>query len=385
MKKLDGTLPYVSLLAFSSMALTRVCDPMLTTLSSEYQVSIGHASRVISWYAVAYGAMQLLWGPLGDRLGKVRVVIWAGLACAVLCGVAAFVSDFALLVGVRVAMGAMAAAILPLSMAWIGDAVAYEERQQTLAQLMAASVTGMMAGQWFGGLAAEHLGWRWAFGALAAAFLAASVLLRQRTGGQRPVPAQTQQSLLGHMANSARLLAKPRVRWVLGASALEGALVFGPLAFAPSQLTQAFGASITMAGALMMLYGAGGLAYALFAKRWLRAFGERGLSLLGGILVAASLLLLGWAREPTLGALACALGGLGFYMLHNTLQTHATQMAPEGRGAAVALFASALFLGQSFGVGTVALLLDRSPTWAIYSVAAFAIAALGWAVSRRIG
>lgn len=383
MKTLEGTLPYVALLAFSSMALTRVCDPMLTTISTEYQVSVGEASRVISWYAVAYGAMQLLWGPLGDRLGKLRVVLWTGTVCAALCGAAVFVNDFSLLVGLRVAMGAMAAAILPLSMAWIGDAVAYDERQQTLAQLMAASVSGMMAGQWFGGLAAEHLGWRWAFGALAAAFLAASVLLRQRTGGQRPVPAPTRQSLLGHMANSARLLAKPRVRWVLGASALEGALVFGPLAFAPSQLTQAFGLSITMAGALMVLYGAGGLAYALFAKRWLRTFGERGLSLLGGILVAASLLLLGWARQPALGALACALGGLGFYMLHNTLQTQATQMAPEGRGAAVALFASALFLGQSLGVGTVALLLDRAPTGAIYSVAAFGIAALGWAVSRR--
>lgn len=159
----------------------------------------------------------------------------------------------------------------------------------------------------------------------------------------------------------------------------------GPLAFAPSQLTQAFGLSVTMAGALMVLYGAGGLTYALFAKRWLRAFGERGLSLLGGTLVAASLLLLGCAREPALGALACALGGLGLYMLHNTLQTQATQMAPDGRGAAVALFASALFLGQSLGVGTVALLLDIAPTGAIHSVAAFGVAALGWAVSRRSG
>ena len=74
MNKLEGTLPYVGLLAFSSMALTRVCDPMLTTLGSEFGVSIGQASRVISWYAIAYGALQLVWGPLGDRLGKLRIV-----------------------------------------------------------------------------------------------------------------------------------------------------------------------------------------------------------------------------------------------------------------------------------------------------------------------
>ena len=40
MNKLEGTLPYVGLLALFSMALTRVCDPRLTTLSSEFGVSV---------------------------------------------------------------------------------------------------------------------------------------------------------------------------------------------------------------------------------------------------------------------------------------------------------------------------------------------------------
>jgi len=47
---------------------------------------------------------------------------------------------------------------------------------------------------------------------------------------------------------------------------------------------------------------------------------------------------------------ASFLSGLGFYMLHNTLQNNATQMAPERRGAAVASFAAAHFIGQSAGV-----------------------------------
>lgn len=181
MNKLEASLPYVGLMAFASMALTRVCDPMLTTLGREFQVSVGRASHVISWYALAYGALQLAWGPLGDRLGKIPIVIRAGFACAALCLVAGFATDFSLLVALRVAMGATAAAIIPLSMAWIGDLVSYEDRQQTLARLMASTVTGMMVGQWFGGLAADHLGWRWAFMALSVVFLLATVLLRRRT------------------------------------------------------------------------------------------------------------------------------------------------------------------------------------------------------------
>jgi predicted MFS family arabinose efflux permease len=41
--------------------------------------------------------------------------------------------------------------------------------------------------------------------------------------------------------------------------------------------------------------------------------------------------------------------GLAFYMLHNSLQTEATELAPSARGSAVALFACGLFGGQGIG------------------------------------
>jgi YNFM family putative membrane transporter len=60
-----------------------------------------------------------------------------------------------------------------------------------------------------------------------------------------------------------------------------------------------------------------------------------------------------------LAPVAMTMVGLGFYMLHNTLQTNATQMTPEARGTAVALFSSALYVGQTVGVAFGALVLDR--------------------------
>ena len=45
--------------------------------------------------------------------------------------------------------------------------------------------------------------------------------------------------------------------------ALEGALVYGALAFVPSQLVQRFGLTPASAGAVMMLFGVGGLLYSL--------------------------------------------------------------------------------------------------------------------------
>ena len=375
----------ISLAAFSSMASMRVCDPMLVALATEFQVSVGEASRVISAFAVAYGWLQLFYGPLGDRVGKLRVINAAALGCAVFSAMTAMASDFQLLVIARAAMGASAAGIIPLSMAWLGDQVSYDRRQETLAKLMSATVTGMMAGQWFGGWAVESLGWRNAFVVLACMFATACGLLFVRMGAQRrAVPVHSEGSYWQAALGSIGLLRVPRVRWVLIVTGLEGAMAFGTLAFVPSQLVQHFHLSASLAGGLMALYGIGGLLYSQMARRWLGWFGERGLARLGSALVAMGLLLLAWGQHPVLAALGCLAAGLGFYMLHNTLQTQATQMAPHARGSAVTLFACLLFFGQSTGVLLVAQTVDHGGVEWAYTVSAVGMVVLGRVIARRV-
>jgi len=67
----------------------------------------------------------------------------------------------------------------------------------------------------------------------------------------------------------------------------------------------------------------------------------------------------------------CVLGGYGFFMLHNTLQTRATEMYPVARGTAIAVFAMALFWGQAIGVWAF----GRAIVWTGYE-AAFVVAGL---------
>jgi len=375
----------VSLAAFSSMASMRVCDPMLVALAGEFQVSVGEASRVVSAFAVAYGCLQLFYGPLGDRVGKLRVINAAVLACAVFSALTATASDFNGLVVARALMGASAAGIIPLCMAWLGDQVSYDRRQETLAQLMSATVTGMMAGQWFGGWAAESLGWRSAFVVLSCMFATACVLLFVRMGRQRrAAPILSEGSYWQQALSGMALLRLPRVRWVLTVTALEGAMAFGTLAFVPSQLVQHFHMSAALAGGLMALYGIGGLFYSQMARRWLGWLGERGLARLGSALVAVGLLLLAWAHHVVFAALGCMSAGLGFYMLHNTLQTQATQMAPEARGSAVTLFACMLFFGQSTGVLAVAQTVDRGGLDWAYTASALGMVVLGRVIARQV-
>ncbi len=375
----------LGLAGFASMASMRIGDPMLVVLGQEFQVSTGEASGVVSVFAVVYGLMQLFYGPLGERFGKLRVVSLAVTACALLSAITALSVNLPMLLVMRGFMGAAAAGIIPLSMAWVGDQVPYERRQETLAKLMSATVIGMMSGLWFGGFAADTLGWRSAFVLLAVMFALAAVLL-WRARQKSPAPASTQPpSLIASFRLTGQLLGTPRVRLILTVTAAEGALVFGAMAFMPTHLHQQFGLSVVAAGSVMMLYGVGGLLYSQMARRWLAWLGERGLVRSGAALVAVGLLVLAWGSGVWLGMMACLMTGLGFYMLHNTLQVQATQMAPAARGSAVTLFACSLFFGQSTGVLIMAQSVDMGWLSYAFTGAALGVVGLGAVVYRLVG
>ncbi|MEY2782455.1 MAG: Inner rane transport protein YnfM [Pseudomonadota bacterium] len=384
-----NSLRVMGLAGFASMASMRMCDPMLVVLGQEFHITTGEASQVVSVFAVSYGLSQLLYGPLGDRFGKLRVIFLAVLACALFSAITSQVSDFEVLVVLRGFMGAAAAGIIPLSMAWIGDQVAYDRRQETLAKLMGYTVSGMMVGLWFGGFAAEHLGWRTALAVVSCVFAVAAFLLWRKLH-QTPVtpPAADTPafSMASYFANTWAMLRLPRVRQVLAVTAVEGALVFGAMSFVPTHLHQQFELSVLVAGSVMMLYGVGGLLYSQMARRWLIWLGgERGLVRTGAASIVLGMLLLAWAHQPVLGMLACLATGFGFYMLHNTLQVQATQMAPASRGTAVTLFACWLFFGQSSGVVIMAESVDRGWLPYAFTLAALGVALLGAVVQRLVG
>ena len=383
-----NNLRVMALAGFSSMVSMRMCDPMLVVLSQEFEVSTGDASRVVSSFAIAYGVLQLFYGPLGDRFGKLRVISLAALACAVFSALTSMSSNLSVLVLMRALMGAAAAGIIPLTLAWIGDQVAYDRRQETLAKLMGATVSGMMVGLWFGGFAAENLGWRSAFVVVSVLFSTAAFLLLRKLRRMPAASAAQPQApgLWASFGNTFQLLRNTRVRQVLTVTAIEGALVFGAMAFIPTHLHVQYDMSVVFAGTVMMLYGVGGLIYSQLARRWLGWLGgERGLVRAGASCIVLGLVLLAWTHQPVWGMLGCFATGFGFYMMHNTLQTQATQMAPHARGTAVTLFACMLFFGQSAGVLVMAQSVDHGWLPLAFSLCAVGVAALGWRIHRLVG
>ena len=382
----------LALAAMASGISLRLADPLLPRLSQEFGISLGEASQVITVFAVAYGLAQLGFGPLGDRFGKYRVIAWACAASALTSLACALAPGHHALLIARLAAGATAAAVIPLAMAWIGDVVPYEHRQPVLARFLIGQIAGFAIGVWIGGITAEHWPWRTPFFGVAAFFALVAVVLqrvRRRLPAAAVLPVQPVRPPGGALTSVVRefraVAAKPWARVVLVTVFFEGAAVYGPFAFVASHLHLRLGLPLSTVGAMVMGFALGGLAFALNARLLVHRLGEVVLVRAGSAFMAAALVTIAMAPSAAWAVAACLLLGLGFYMMHNTLQTHATQMAPERRGAAVSAFASSFFLGQSAGVGIAGLLVGHTGTGWVMAAGALGLLVVAWGFNRQRG
>jgi predicted MFS family arabinose efflux permease len=341
---------------------------------------------VITAFAVAYGALQAVNGPLGDRLGKYRMVFWVTALSALGNLACAFAPTLPLLVIARFLTGATVGAIVPLAMAWIGDVVPYDRRQAVLARFLAGHMLGIAAATTVSGWLGEFYGWRAIFFVLAGLYVLTAALLwfELQTNAATRQSVRRAESMTQAFVRMFGLVRLPWVRVILAVVYLEGALFYGSLAFAAYHAHRNLGLGIAASGMLMAAFAGGGLLYAAVAGRLVPKIGERGLVIGGGIFLGAGYA--GLALAPSAGlAVPCVLAlGVGLYMLHNTLQVHATQMAPESRGAAVALFAFFLFTGQSTGVWLSSRAVDTVGTVPVFIVAALGLPLLALDFRRRL-
>ena len=382
-KDIHATVTLMSSAAFFSGAALRICDALLPRLAHDFNRTPGTAGQVIISFAIAYGLMQLFFGPIGDRYGKAHVMCLALFGCALSALTSALVPGFEALVWTRAAWGMAAAGVIPLAMAWIGDNVPYDQRQATLARFLTGTLSGMMAGQLTGGLFADSAwGWRGAFAGLTVGYSVVAVLLMMKI---RAVPsASLVKGKFNFVGQLGFVLAVPWARVVLLTALAEGVFLLGPLSYLPAYLHLRHGLSLSASSALIALYAVGGLVYAFTARRIVARYGEHRMVLSGGILMGLGFLIL-WLSPWWLTAGPDALMlGFGTYLFHNTLQTNATQMAPAARGTSVALFAFCLFGGQAIGVSLAGYTFDHFGATPMLLAAAVVLPLAGWWFMRAL-
>ncbi|MEH2294118.1 MFS transporter [Nostoc sp.] len=370
--------------AFMVVADARVIDPLLHIMADEFKVGVGSAAVIISAYTIPYGLFQLVYGPLGDRIGKIKVITVALAAFAVGTAVCAFVSNIVLLTLLRFLTGMAAAGVIPVTLAYIGDNFPYEKRQAAIGKYLSALVLGQILGGSLGGIFGEYIGWRDIFLLFGIVSLTIAGLLwrgtRHRSDSQRP------QSRVGSITFRPyyQLLTQPIARTVIIGVFVEGFCLFGAFAYIGAFLRDRYSLSYVAIGFMLSAFGLGGLIYSRSVKWFVRRLGEIGLMGVGGGLMSISFLAIALLQNWILFIPLTILMGLGFYMMHSTLQTKATELSPEARGTAVSLFVFNLFVGQGIGAAVFGKIVDNFGYIYCFIVAGVAIALLSvWLVKQK--
>ena len=348
---------------FLSVCGMRMTDPLLHVIASDFGTTIPALAVVVAAFTLPYGLCQIVLGPLGDRLGKLRVMT-AALGLLTLANVACALSGSVEgLTLARIAAGGASAAVVPLGMAYVADAVAYRERQVMLSRYLNGTVLGQVLAGPLGGVFGQFLGWRGVFLVLAAGTAGITVALARRLGALADRRNGTTFSLGNYVVMA------------------DGAVLMGSFPFLAPYMHEAFGLPYAAVGLVLACFGLGALAYVRTARLLVPRLGEARMVLLGSVVMAAGVaasVLIPPGTGMVAGLVAAQLViGMGFYLLHGVLQARATEMLPHARATAVASFALMLFLGQSIGALTMGGLIARFGYQGAFLCDAVAVVVLG--------
>src|SRR5438105_3891114 len=185
---------------FLGVSDTQLVAPLLPLIALDLGTTPGHAGIIVTTYSLAAAAFALFVGPLSDRVGRKRVLVF-GLALFTIASFLTYhVSTFNALIILRAMTGLAAGTLSTSALSFAGDYYPYEQRGRAMGILSMGYFVAFVIGVPAGALAASRLGWPWVFGCLsaAAAMMLAVTLFRLPADPKRAQARSPGGPLIGH-------------------------------------------------------------------------------------------------------------------------------------------------------------------------------------------
>jgi predicted MFS family arabinose efflux permease len=292
--------------------------------------------------------MQPALGTIGDFFGKTRLMN-ASLAIVVTTTlIGAFASNFPFLVALRIIAGMCAGGIFPVGVAIVGDLIPVHARQVAIGRLLAVGLTGNLIGAVISGVIGDLLGWRGVFFSIGGFGLVVAVIAFFAFRGLSTAKSKPF-NLAAAAAGFQSVFADPRAKICFGSVFFEGIVIHGMFPYVALLLLMSGQTHSSYAGLIVAGFGLGGILFSLSLPFLVLRLSERQLMLTGAAGAAIAFILIALNMVWYAQAAVFVLFGLGFYMLHNNIQVHVTDLSQTARGAALSMHSSAFFTGQALG------------------------------------
>lgn len=327
-------------IAFGLLAMT-ICLPSMQEWGDIFGARQSAVQLTFSGYLIAYGVLQLIYGPLSDRYGR-RPILMVGLGLAGAGSLfSALAGDITTLTVARVIQGAGAAAGMVVGRAAVQDLFQGPQRTRIMAYIGMATGLCPPLATLVGGQLHVHLGWQANFvligGLSVGLLLAAWRGLQPRAQSARP----DTHWLVGLLSSYRRLAREPVFLLYVAVLALTVAAFYAFISGAPIVL-RAYGVGPASIGWYIMVVPFSFIAGNFLTSRLIARQGERRLMLMGQVASVAGIalmLVLGLAslKTPLAFCLPLMLMGFGHGLLMPACLAGTVGLLPAFAGAAAAV------------------------------------------------
>jgi predicted MFS family arabinose efflux permease len=344
------------LIFFLGSSDNQMISPLLPLIAREFGLKEGEVLQMIGpAYALAAATAALLVGPLSDRFGRRRFLLYASILFGASLVSVWLVGDVKILAGVRLFTGLAAGVFSTCSIAYVADYFPYKRRGVAMSIVQAGYFGALVVGVQIANNIAQWQGWRTsfvAFGVLSmVAFLAVLILLPE---DKHLMTDQDSSAIVARRFHNVRMLFdnRERVAAIAAAFCVSGGFV-GFFSLLGSWLKKGLQFSTRELDLVFAMIGVSLLIGVVVAGPVSDKVGKRGVSILSTIVLAAMLPIIPALGRGVMLFASLMAAALAFAFRQGPLQALATELVPRrSRGTLVAARNTASQIG--IAIATVA-------------------------------
>lgn len=336
--------------------------PLVPVVAEEFDATVVAAGMSVTAHALAYSFLQLVWGPLSTRWGRVRVLTVSTSIAALANLATAAAPSMTTFVIARTASGGAFAATFAAVLTYFGDTLPPLRRPAAMSNLATAAALGLAGGSLLAATLDQWVSWRWTYAVygLVTALMVLAIARLPHAGDHAGESVRAQLRSLG------------RNRWALaiyGLTALEGFLLIGVFNFLPVAL-QLTGESVFVSGFVTAAFGVAVVVVSQGMKLFVARVAPARLLAVAGVIAVGSfgVLLLGVSAGTVLAS--ASLMGVAWALAHTTLQTWVADAAVASRALGMTFFSISLMLGGAVGSAAGSLAAGQSAFPVLFAAAA---------------
>jgi predicted MFS family arabinose efflux permease len=371
MKNKNRMIMVLGFMAFLANGDNYAAAPLIIKISEDLSLSLSSAAISVTAYMLAFGVFTLIFGPLSDRYGKVKIINIAAMGTAIFSMLGALAFNLPSLIFFRAVNGAFGAGIFPVTMALVGQNFDNENRHKALGKVMGLMFLGGATATAIGGILSYFGSWRLVYLFYGIGELILALIMLKTLERDKPVVDKL---------NFIKAYKEPFTNYqfmILAAIVLfVGFSVFGSFTYTGKLIQELTGYNILIVGLILSLFGVGSVLGGRLAPKLKKTL-KNGFLASAGIIGGISLFTLSASKNIWFLSLALFGFGVAFIFLQSTLISGAQEKLPKMRGTAMSLTSFCMFVGGAVGTNTNSIIMNEFGISTIFRNTAFVILGVG--------